>query len=838
MTSPQIIEAQGATAHTDTGRGVRRFTKAQWIDLGVLLALLVIALLGFYAPFGSWMFLLSAGGGLLIGGGAALFAYRFRLNVLNSVLVAIAGYFIFGTLFALTGQGFLAVLPTLQTLWALARGAVFSWRDSVTISTPIESPDYMGVMPYMAAIIACLISWLLALRWLPHHRSSSLRAAVAALPALVVLLTTLLVGTPQPFFGLVRGILFAVLAIVWLGWRRGLDNVASAEARKGLERRRLTGTAILVGAAVAVTGILGFVTNPAIDGNRFVLREELTPPFDPYNYESPLAGFREYTKLLNDTTLFTVNGLQQGDKIRLAALDDYSGKKWQAPSPSDAGADSGAYSLVGRDVPRNDFITASQTRDIEVYINGYNDIWLPSIGSATSLDLTQGALAPRRSELRFNGKTGTGVLTGGLREGDSYRVSAQLQNVPLEGQLDNVPVADLELPEAEPAPAALVEAMQKFTAEETSPYLQLRAIEEAIKAQGYLSHGTASDQAPSRAGHGLDRMQELFDLTYMIGDQEQYASAMALMARELGYPSRVVVGFAPKSVTGASTEIRGSDVTAWVEVPFEGFGWVAFDPTPDQTDAPVNTSEQPQTKPRAQVRQPPQTEAQPDELITAADRPADDPQEDRGDWPLWAIVLVISLAVPIVLYCLPLLIFWLLRARRRRIRRSGSSDQQVAGAWDETIDRLAELGYAIPERETRPVVAKSLHPELVPVAHMADRAVFGGEELPETEAAAVWEESQRIIRQAGLDAKPWRRQLAKFRVNRRSGGIAGEIRRTREGRMTPERAELRNRVIRSRGADLPDYEAVARVEGVSPVAVPVQPGGVAPYEEPTGEEHQ
>ena len=121
---------------------------------------------------------------------------------------------------------------------------------------------------------------------------------------------------------------------------------------------------------------------------------------------------------------------------------------------------------------------------------------------------------------------------------------------------------------------------------------------------------------------------------------------------------------------------------------------------------------------------------------------------------------------------------------------------------------------------------------------MADRAVFGGEELPETEAAAVWVESQRIIRQAGLDAKPWRRQLAKFRVNRRSGGIAGEIRRTREGRMTPERAELRNRVLRSRGADLPDYEAIARVEGVSPVAVPVQPGGVAPYEEPTGEERQ
>lgn len=839
MTSPQIIEAQGATAQSELGRGVRRFSKAQWLDLGLLAALLLIALLGFFPPFGTWMFLLAAFGGLLIGGGTALFAYRFRLNILNSVLVAIAGYFIFGTAFALTGQGFLAVLPTLQTLLALARGAVFSWRDSVTISTPIETPDYMGVMPYMAALVSSLIMGLLALRWLPHHRTSALRAAVAALPALVVYLATLIVGTPEPFLGLVRGILFALVGIVWLGWRRGLENVASTEARKGLERRRLTGTAIIAGAAVAVTGILGFVANPAIDAHRFVLREELTPPFDPYNYESPLAGFRQYTKLLNDTALFTVNGLQQGDKIRLAALDEYSGKKWQAPSPEDAGADSGAYSLVGRDVPRNDFITASQTRDIEVYVNGYKDIWLPSIGSATSLDLTKGALAPRRAELRFNGKTGTGVVTGGLREGDSYRVQAQLQNVPLEGQLDNVPVAELDLPDAEPAPAALVEAMQKFTAEETSPYRQLRAIEEAIKAQGYLSHGTASDQAPSRAGHGLDRMQELFDLTYMIGDEEQYASAMALMARELGYPSRVVVGFAPKSVTGASTQIRGSDVTAWVEVPFEGFGWAAFDPTPDQTDAPVNTAEEPQTKPRAQVRQPPQTEAQPDELITAADRPADDPSDDRGDWPAWAIALVTALAVPIILYCIPLLIFWFIRARRRRIRHQGDSDRQIAGAWDEAIDRLAELGYAIPERATRLVIAKALHPELVPVAHTADRAVFGSERLAEEEAAAVWAESERIIRQAGLDAKPWRRQLAKFRIHRRSGGIAGEIRRTREGRMTPERAELRNRVIRSRGADLPDFAAVARVEGVSAVATAPQLGEELQQEQrPAGEERQ
>ena len=90
---------------------------------------------------------------------------------------------------------------------------------------------------------------------------------------------------------------------------------------------------------------------------------------------------------------------------------------------------------------------------------------------------------------------------------------------------------------------------------------RLRAIEQALKTQGFLSHGLASDGIPSRAGHGADRINELFTRSQMVGDEEQYAAAMALMARSLNYPARVVMGFAPDVPEDAGTVKITPEVT-------------------------------------------------------------------------------------------------------------------------------------------------------------------------------------------------------------------------------------------------------------------------------------
>ena len=125
---------------------------------------------------------------------------------------------------------------------------------------------------------------------------------------------------------------------------------------------------------------------------------------------------------------------------------------------------------------------------------------------------------------------------------------------------------------------------------------------------------------------------------------------MALMARSLGYPARVVMGFAPEVRDGEeSVAVTGHDVTAWVEVAFEGVGWIPFSPTPDQTDVPQDENPKPKTEPQPQVRQPPRSSSEQDDLVTAVEIDDGDSDDDGLRLPGWLLLL---LSVPLaVLVC-------------------------------------------------------------------------------------------------------------------------------------------------------------------------------------------
>jgi hypothetical protein len=72
------------------------------------------------------------------------------------------------------------------------------------------------------------------------------------------------------------------------------------------------------------------------------------------------------------------------------------------------------------------------------------------------------------------------------------------------------------------------------------------------------------------------------------GHCEYFASAMAVMLRTLGIPSREVNGFLPGEYNelGGDYIVRASDAHSWVEVYFPGSDWVVFDPTPAAPASP------------------------------------------------------------------------------------------------------------------------------------------------------------------------------------------------------------------------------------------------------------
>ncbi|WP_353988139.1 transglutaminaseTgpA domain-containing protein [Ruicaihuangia caeni] len=751
-----------------SGRGV--------LDLALVVVLSVIAIAGFGAAFDDAGFLLAGVGGLIVGVGAAVLGTRLGLGALATVILAIAGYFVLGTAFAVPEEGVYAVIPTLSSIASLAIGAVFGWADLLTLRAPVELPDYVTAVPYAAAWLVGLIGALLVVRWMEHRRRTVWTHALLLAGPLSLYALSVLFGTEQPVLAAVRGVGFTAIALGWIAWHRFHSAGADIALRRGMLRRNLASATVLVVAASVLGLGGGMLLTPSAD-DRFVLRDEIVPPSEQLDFPSPLAGFRKYTKDLTDTVLFSVRGLEPGQRIRLATMDSYDGVLWNVAGVHEARDGSGSFTMVGTTFPEPQLLTPGAEARLEVTVAEYGDVWIPGVGYPSQVSLDGDDSRAREHGLRYNAATGSAVLIDGLAEGDAYRLTAQTQLVPATEQLLEVPTANVELPPVSTIPDIVVAKAGEFAGGATTPIEQLRAIEQTMATTGFLSHGAASDSAPSRAGHGADRMVELFERSQMVGDEEQYASAFALMARSLGYPARVVMGFAPEVAEGAvSVDVVGDDVTAWAEVAFEDVGWLPFMPTPEQTDVPQDEVPQPQSEPQPQVRQPPRSENETKDLLTPVDIDDSDTDDEDpfGGIPGWVIVGGLSIVAVLIIVLVPMLIVTALKSRRLRRRRgAAAADASIAGAWEELLDRYSELGFDVPTRVTRTMAAASLEQQVgehatgrvLGIAALADDAVFSGREVPDAERESVWNEAHGAVELARLAVSRGRRILSRYRLS-------------------------------------------------------------------------
>ncbi|HEU0205613.1 MAG TPA: transglutaminaseTgpA domain-containing protein [Pseudolysinimonas sp.] len=748
-------------------------------DVVVHTVLALIGIVGLATSFHDLDWLLAGVGGLLVGTAVALVARALRLGALLTVGLALVAYLLFGSALAVPDQALAHVVPTLTGIASLGIGAVWGWADLVTLRAPVELPDYVTVVPYLAAWVVGLVGTTLATRWLPRRRTAA-RAALLLIGPGLLYLASILLGTDEPYYPGLRGVGFAALALVWLGWRHSTVESVKIERSQGMLRRRLTGTAIVVAAAVTVGALTGAALAPAPQ-SRFVLRDRIVPPFQPLEFASPLAGFRQYSKLEVDKTLFTVTGLKPDELLRLSTMDSYDGHLWTVAGSTIAADGSGSFALVGGTFPKPPLITPDGDQTISLTVGAYDDIWIPTVGYPRSLDLAT-QTRDQLAGLRYNATTGSAVLLSGLQKGDTVVETGELQKTDYDdATLRDIPVARLQLAPADDIPDIVAAKATEFAGTTTSPIEQLRNIEQTLHTQGFLSHGTASDSVASLAGHGADRMEALFSGSVMVGDAEQYASGMALMARSLGYPARVVMGFAPtvtaaESAAGAPVNVTGHEVTAWVEVPFQGVGWIPFLPTPTQTDVPQDQVPKPQTEPQPQVRQPPRSQNNENDLVTNVQ--IDNTKKKSKDafaLPAWAIGVGLGVGIPALLILVPLLVVSSLRRRRAARRRSAPRKRDaVAGAWDELLDRVGELGVAMPAvSTTRRRVAEAVDPQLPPrddgvsvatLARRTDDAVFSGRELDDAEVDAVWADVIATVDAARANLPRWKRALARYRL--------------------------------------------------------------------------
>lgn len=692
-------------------------------DAAVLLGALLIALLPLVPVFGPPV-AVPALGGAAAGALVALVAARRRWSALGTSAAGVGAYLLLGGALAVPTSTLWGVLPTPGTVTSLLTGAVTVWKQVLTLD-PVVGGGTVLVAPFLLALLgstgALSIAWRGPAPW-------------AALVPPAVGVAALLLGTKESVVPLV-GVVVAIGLLGWVARRRGT-----------LDLRRPVAALAVVGLAAGV----GVAAGPwlAQDRPRFVLRDELVPPFDPDAQPSPLAAYRKFVKEWRDTPLFTVVGLPEDTPVRLAVMDAYDGVVWTVAGHQ-ATSGSGSFRRVGGPIPVSERGT-EVTVALEVHHLPF--VWLPTVGYAMEflmLGSPTTSAAELAADLRYNDATGAAVLTSGVPDGAVWQVRTVVPDAVGADDVGTAAAGDLRLPDVVVPDAARAFAVD-VAGTATTPVLIAAALEQGLRDRGWLSHGLVEQgEHPSLSGHGVDRLTTLLTGDLMVGDEEQYAAAMAVMARELGLPARVVLGFVPESA--AEVTVTGADVSAWVEIQFAGYGWVGFRPTPERTLTIADDEPQTEAAPQPQVVQPPPGPEDPVKIQDVDPEQAGVAHDGEiARAPDSTALLAVGAGVAgALLLALPFALVIAAKERRRRRRRTrGDGVDRVVGGWDEVLDHAVDLRVTVPARATRREIAVGLtsafgdrpgvRDELDGLASRADAAVFAAGAPRDGEVEDYW----------------------------------------------------------------------------------------------------
>ncbi|NEN07406.1 transglutaminase domain-containing protein [Diaminobutyricibacter tongyongensis] len=766
-------------------------TRAGFIVINVVLALLAtgLAAASFWPVYQDAAFVTMLAVTLAVGAAIALCGALFRWPSIIVAGAAVAAYVVLGVPLAIPSEATGGILPTGQGLSSLLTATWESWKQLVTISLPVGSYQALLVPAFILTLLAIVVCLTVALR--------AKHGELAALPPVALLAAGILLGPGSSSLPIALNLgLMAILLVwlIWFRWQRRSASIGLLAEHTGVlvetpRERRFAGVRTVVGAAVilVVAGVAGTAAAIVLPArvDRQVVRTAIEQPFDPRAYASPLSGFRNYLEPAeSDVPMLTVSGLPADRRIRVATLDTYDGVVYSVGTDQVSSA-SGSFTRVPSRLEQSGVHGAKDT--ITVAVRGYSGVWVPGSGQLQQITFAGGDAEALTGSFYYNDTTGTGAVTRGLRSGDAYTLDAVVKPQLTPAQLVDAQPGTAPVPKPAVVPDELTQALQKYSSAQTTPGAKLAAALKGLQADGYISHGIGPNEPVSRSGHGADRITQLLTDDPMVGDQEQYAVTAALMARQLGFPARVVVGFvAPSSApAGGTVTLTGADISAWIEVQTHGAGWVTVDPTPPIRPIPPKQPETPTqiSRPQTNVLPPvDDTQSQRDDPPQAQ---VDNSDQNNAD-PLLATILAVLTIVGwtllgMALVSAPFLAIIGAKWRRRTLRRTApTSVDRISGGWREFADAAIDHGYNPPPSATRSEFARTVGgSRTAALASVADRAVFGPAAPSPEEADTVWRAVDDLRRALGRRLTPWRRFVALISLRSLGASRGRTVRKTR-----------------------------------------------------------
>lgn len=568
-------------------------------------------------------------------------------------------------------RAFLGLVPTFESLGRLNTVINGGWISIQEQRVPANA-DAGIVLLLSITMVACALY------------ADAVVALVKSPGLLAVPLLTLL-GIPVSVRAdLADPLWFAITAVLFLGILR--------IGRRPTSRLVL----VAVGAASVIGGLLTPVFLPEVEEQSGSLVGGVSTGINP------LINLGDDLRRGDPVVAVTYQTLaEEPVYLRLATLETFNGRSWTPnlveDDPRNTVDDFPAPPGVGSEIGRVEETATVQVGDIA-------GRWLPLPYPTESVEGVTGQWLWERSGLTARGQdAGVG--------GQEYEV-AFLDLEPTLAQVsESLPVvnpdpSELTLALPDRVPRNVTETAQAIAGEARTTY------EIATALQEYFTGGEFeySEDAPVERGYdgsGADIIGRF--LQEKSGYCVHFSSAMALMARILGVPSRVAVGFQPgdqvtaQGVTGYV--VTSHDLHAWPELYFDGVGWLRFEPTPGRGDLPsydeAPAVDDPATPEDEGATPRPTSSATPGAGPERPDEAAGGPDlggaTAGGASPLPYVLggllglVVLAAAAPAV---------WRLVVRRRRERAMRAGRDPARAAWDELRDTARDHGWAAPDSET------------------------------------------------------------------------------------------------------------------------------------------
>ncbi len=441
----------------------------------------------------------------------------------------------------------------------------------------------------------------------------------------------------------------------------------------------------------------------------------------------------------------------QGRYWRAVVFDKYTGSGWVSAASQSASLNAWDDSL--KLLPQS--ATREITQTVKVLMTGDNLV----VSGTEPLKVSE-AVDARYSLLRISQNSGYDDISSlriqrRLKAGDTYTVVSVVSGAD-EDTLRHAPTTYppdirqryLQLPNT--VPQRVRDLSIKLTVDQPNNYDKARAIEEYLRANIKYNDNVA---AIPDGRDGVD--YTLFDRPE--GYCNYYASAMAVMAREIGIPARVVSGYSNGDSQDGVYHINEGQAHTWPELYFANLGWIPFEPT-------ANKSEIQRPVKRAEPTVTHDVPSGPDFIPTRSPRisPRNLDNQDDGSlgrrslipWPSGTAGIAASTITGLLvigIFALGMVQFsWTRRMRLlspaaraweemyRLARLVGYNDRDQATPFE----RAAELSRALPDAE----------PHIHDVTDLYVRERYGAHNLSPEEITRTTEETKLLYKQILIGA--------------------------------------------------------------------------------------